>query len=172
MSKDNTDNNKDKVRVYEYAKQLNMSSKEVITILKRMNMPVNNHMSVMEDGMTGAVEKFFRDVKANAAAKMAQSAAKPADKRPAQGAASAPAQNQTAAPRRSEDQGQPARPAAVPASSAAAPTAPTASSAAPREGNSRPQGQGGYGQREGGSRPQGQGGYAQREGGSRPQGQG
>ena len=59
-----------------------MSSKEVITILKRMNMPVNNHMSVMENGMTGAVEKFFRDVKANAAAKMAQASAKPSSRSP------------------------------------------------------------------------------------------
>src|SRR5690606_541030 len=48
-----------------------MSSKEIITILKRVNMPVNNHMSVMEPEMIAAVEKFFRDVKANAAAKHA-----------------------------------------------------------------------------------------------------
>jgi translation initiation factor IF-2 len=62
---------KEKTRVYEYAKSLNMSSKEIITILKRVNMPVNNHMSVMEPEMIAAVEKFFRDVKANAAAKHA-----------------------------------------------------------------------------------------------------
>jgi len=61
--------NKDKLRVYEYAKSLNMSSKEVITILKRLNIPVNNHMSVMENEMVKAVEGFFRDIKANAAAK-------------------------------------------------------------------------------------------------------
>ena len=36
--------NKDKLRVYEYAKSLNMSSKEIITILKRLSLPVNNHM--------------------------------------------------------------------------------------------------------------------------------
>ena len=62
---------KEKTRVYEYAKSLNMSSKEIITILKRVNMPVNNHMSVMEPEMIAAVEKFFRDVKANAAARHA-----------------------------------------------------------------------------------------------------
>ncbi|CAN7473593.1 translation initiation factor IF-2 [Paenibacillus sp. LjRoot153] len=67
----NKQDNKDKTRVYEYAKQLNMSSKEIITILKRLNIPVNNHMSVMENDAVSSVEKFFRDIKANAAAKRA-----------------------------------------------------------------------------------------------------
>jgi translation initiation factor IF-2 len=60
-----------------------MSSKEIITILKRMNVPVNNHMSVMENHMVEAVERFFHEVKANAAARMAaqQNAAKAAEKR-------------------------------------------------------------------------------------------
>ncbi|WP_373863965.1 hypothetical protein, partial [Paenibacillus agaridevorans] len=49
-----------------------MSSKEIITILKRLNLPVNNHMSVMENEMVHKVEGFFRDIKANAAAKRAQ----------------------------------------------------------------------------------------------------
>lgn len=61
--------NKDKLRVYEYAKSLNMSSKEIITILKRLDIPVNNHMSVMENDSVGRVEKFFKDIKSNAAAK-------------------------------------------------------------------------------------------------------
>lgn len=65
---------KDKLRVYEYAKSLNMSSKEIITILKRLNLPVNNHMSVMEPDMVQRVEGFFRDIKANAVAKRAQEA--------------------------------------------------------------------------------------------------
>lgn len=60
---------KDKLRVYEYAKSLNMSSKEIITILKRLNIPVNNHMSVMENDSVAKVEQFFRDIKSNAAAK-------------------------------------------------------------------------------------------------------
>ncbi len=60
-----------KLRVYEYAKQLNMSSKEIITILSRLNIPVNNHMSVMEPRMVEAVEGFFSDVKARAAARTA-----------------------------------------------------------------------------------------------------
>jgi translation initiation factor IF-2 len=69
---DNSKDNKDKTRVYEYAKSLNMSSKEIITILKRLNLPVNNHMSVMENEMVNKVEGFFRDIKQNAAAKRAQ----------------------------------------------------------------------------------------------------
>jgi len=177
------EDNKDKLRVYEYAKQLNMSSKEIITILKRQNMPVNNHMSVMEDGMTQAVEKFFRDVKANAAAKMANTAAKPAqqgggDNRRSSGgapAANAPAQSQ---PRREEPAARPAAPASSVASTPAAPqqaaSAPAAS-AAPAQGQEgaqrdggRPQGQGGYNRD--GQRPQGQGGY--NRDGQRPQGQG
>ncbi|WP_425436690.1 translation initiation factor IF-2 [Paenibacillus donghaensis] len=46
-----------------------MSSKEIITILKRLDVPVNNHMSVMENGSVNKVEQFFKDVKSNAAAK-------------------------------------------------------------------------------------------------------
>lgn len=61
--------NKDKLRVYEYAKSLNMSSKEIITILKRLNIPVNNHMSVMENDAVSKVEQFFKDIKSNAANK-------------------------------------------------------------------------------------------------------
>lgn len=60
---------KDKLRIYEYAKSVNMNSKEIITILKRLGLPVNNHMSVMEKDMIGKVEGFFRDIKENAAVK-------------------------------------------------------------------------------------------------------
>ncbi|GGF80013.1 translation initiation factor IF-2 [Paenibacillus albidus] len=63
------EDNKDKLRVYEYAKSLNMSSKEIITILKRLDVPVNNHMSVMENSSVNKVEQFFKDIKSNAAAK-------------------------------------------------------------------------------------------------------
>ena len=76
MSKQEKDN-KDKLRVYEYAKNSNMSSKEIITILKRLNVPVTNHMSVMENDAVGKVEQFFKDVKANAQAKHEGQAEKP-----------------------------------------------------------------------------------------------
>lgn len=72
MTKQDNKDNKDKLRVYEYAKSLDMSSKEIITILKRLDLPVNNHMSVMENEMVSKVEGFFRNIKANAAAKRAQ----------------------------------------------------------------------------------------------------
>lgn len=68
-----------RLRVYEYAKSMNMSSKEIITILKRMDVPVNNHMSVMEPEMIQQVEQFFRDIKASAAAKRQGKDSGPAD---------------------------------------------------------------------------------------------
>ncbi|GGJ22513.1 translation initiation factor IF-2 [Paenibacillus hunanensis] len=64
-----TQEQKDKRRVYEYAKSLNMSSKEIITILKKLDVPVNNHMSVMEDGAVAKVEQFFNNIKSSAADK-------------------------------------------------------------------------------------------------------
>ena len=90
-----------------------MSSKEIITILKRLGKSVNNHMSVMEKGDVEAVEKFFRDVKANAAAKHAAQEAK--QQQGSQPAASKPvgapqASAQGTAPNRSGGQGQGARP--------------------------------------------------------------
>lgn len=77
------DNNKDKLRVYEYAKSLNMSSKEIITILKRLGLPVNNHMSVMENDAVNSVEKFFKDIKENAAAKRSDSGSGQSSNKPA-----------------------------------------------------------------------------------------
>ncbi|MBX6394903.1 MAG: translation initiation factor IF-2, partial [Alicyclobacillaceae bacterium] len=61
-----------KLRVYEYAKQMNMSSKEIITILKRLGVSVNNHMSVMDQEMIDKVEQFFADVKERASRKSEQ----------------------------------------------------------------------------------------------------
>ncbi|GIO10903.1 hypothetical protein J19TS2_04580 [Cohnella xylanilytica] len=178
MSKQDTNGNKDKLRVYEYAKQLNMSSKEVQKILERVGKPVNNHMSVMEDGMVSAVEKFFRDVKANAAAKMAQSGAKQGggDRRPAgeaqqgssggQGQASHRQGQGSGAPsgRRSDEASVASRPAA-PAPSAPQPAAAPASEQAASSGE-RSQGQGGQGDRPQGGQGGGQGGNR----GDRPQG--
>ncbi|WP_143123711.1 translation initiation factor IF-2 [Thermoactinomyces sp. DSM 45892] len=62
-----------KMRVYEYAKAQNMSSKEVLTILERMNTKVNNHMSVMDEGMIQKVEQFNKKVKEEANAKPSES---------------------------------------------------------------------------------------------------
>lgn len=38
-----------KMRVYEYAKALNVSSKEILTALKNMDLEVNNHMAMLEE---------------------------------------------------------------------------------------------------------------------------
>ncbi|MBB6732896.1 translation initiation factor IF-2 [Cohnella zeiphila] len=188
MSKQDTNDNKDKLRVYEYAKQLNMSSKEVITILKRVNMPVNNHMSVMEDGMVSAVQKFFHDVKANAAAKMAQSGAKQqgggarqeggarqggGERRQAEGQGASGGQ---APSRRAEEGGSGTRPAAVASRPAPTPSSsPAPAEAAPSrpQGGDRPQSQNdGGGNHRQGDRPQGERGQGQNGGGgyNRPQG--
>lgn len=66
-----------KMRVYEYARQLNMSSKEILTILKRLNIKVSNHMSVMDENMVEQVEQFFKNVKENAARKQQNQNNKP-----------------------------------------------------------------------------------------------
>lgn len=55
---------------------MNMSSKEVLTILERMDLKVNNHMSVMDEGMIQKVEQFFNNIKEGA---------KPAEQQESQG---------------------------------------------------------------------------------------
>ncbi|MFC7442771.1 translation initiation factor IF-2 [Laceyella putida] len=42
---------------------MKMSSKEVLNILERMDMKLNNHMSVMNEGMIQKVEQYINDVK-------------------------------------------------------------------------------------------------------------
>jgi translation initiation factor IF-2 len=49
-----------KVRVYEYAKKLNVSSKEVITKLKEMNIEVSNHMTTIEDDAVKKLDGIFQ----------------------------------------------------------------------------------------------------------------
>jgi translation initiation factor IF-2 len=48
-----------KMRVYEYAKKQNISSKEVINILKELNVEVSNHMATIEDDMVEQLDKRF-----------------------------------------------------------------------------------------------------------------
>lgn len=45
-----------KLRVYEYAKQNNVSSKDVITKLKQMNIEVSNHMATLDENMIQKLE--------------------------------------------------------------------------------------------------------------------
>ncbi|KAB8138778.1 translation initiation factor IF-2 [Gracilibacillus oryzae] len=49
-----------KVRVYEYAKKVNKSSKEVIEKLKELNQPVTNHMSTIADDIIGKLDATFQ----------------------------------------------------------------------------------------------------------------
>ncbi|MGN7453779.1 translation initiation factor IF-2 [Paenibacillus pasadenensis] len=161
---------KEKLRVYEYAKSLNMSSKEIITILKRLDTPVNNHMSVMESGMVSKVEGFFRDIKANAAAKRAQggqqagtSSARQTEKRPEQqGVHTIPRQEQTQQPNQQDRQVTMNTTSNNSSSNGTQRTSQGGSRGGQGGGQGRPAGQGG-----GQGRPQGQGG-----GQGRPAGQG
>lgn len=55
-----------KTRVYEYAKQHNMSSKEILNLLKRLNIEVANHMSIMEEGTIKKIEDHMAKLRAGA----------------------------------------------------------------------------------------------------------
>lgn len=52
-----------KMRVYEYAKQINVSSKEIINILKKLNVEVSNHMSMLEEEALAKVESYMNNLK-------------------------------------------------------------------------------------------------------------
>jgi translation initiation factor IF-2 len=55
-----------KIRVYEYAKQINVSSKELIHILKKINVEVSNHMSMLEEETLAKVESYMNNLKQTA----------------------------------------------------------------------------------------------------------
>lgn len=48
-----------KMRVYEYAKKHNISSKDVITKLKDMNIEVSNHMTTIEPAAVQKLDGIF-----------------------------------------------------------------------------------------------------------------
>lgn len=52
-----------KIRVYEYAKQIGLSSKELINILGKLQISVNNHMSTLEDGTIEKVNNHLKQLK-------------------------------------------------------------------------------------------------------------
>ncbi|WP_404450104.1 translation initiation factor IF-2 [Sutcliffiella horikoshii] len=68
-----------KLRVYEYAKQKNVSSKDVITKLKEMNIEVSNHMATLDDD---TIQKLNGTNKAEAPKKAAPQNSAPAPKKP------------------------------------------------------------------------------------------
>lgn len=52
-----------KIRVYEYAKKHNVSSKDIITKLKDMNIEVSNHMATIEDDTIKKLEDIYNPKK-------------------------------------------------------------------------------------------------------------
>ncbi|MEY2364854.1 translation initiation factor IF-2 [Lysinibacillus capsici] len=49
-----------KIRVHEYAKQVNKTSKEVIEALSKLNVSVTNHMSMLEKGAVAKLNQTFK----------------------------------------------------------------------------------------------------------------
>lgn len=49
-----------KKRIYEYAKELNLKSKEIIDELKSMNVEVSNHMQALEEEQIKVLDKKFK----------------------------------------------------------------------------------------------------------------
>ncbi|MEC3435192.1 translation initiation factor IF-2 N-terminal domain-containing protein, partial [Bacillus cereus] len=45
-----------KIRVHEYAKKNNISSKDLMTKLKEMNIEVSNHMTMLEDEVVNKLD--------------------------------------------------------------------------------------------------------------------
>ena len=49
-----------KLKIYELAKKLDMSSKEIIDIAKKLNIEVKNHLSSIEDNEASMIEKSIK----------------------------------------------------------------------------------------------------------------
>lgn len=54
-----------KIRVHEYAKKVNKSSKEVIEELKKLNINVSNHMSTLESDAVSKLDSVFQPATGN-----------------------------------------------------------------------------------------------------------
>ncbi len=52
-----------KLRVHEFAKQHDIPSKDMINLLKKLNIPCNNHMSVIDEASIKKVEEHFHKLK-------------------------------------------------------------------------------------------------------------
>ncbi|TDL72542.1 translation initiation factor IF-2 [Rhodococcus qingshengii] len=61
-----------KIRVYEYAKKHNISSKDVITKLKEMNIEVSNHMATIEDAAVVKLDATYNKNQSNPGQKQAR----------------------------------------------------------------------------------------------------
>ncbi|MBD7907089.1 translation initiation factor IF-2 [Sporosarcina gallistercoris] len=141
-----------KIRVHEYAKKVNKSSKEVIEELGKMNVDVTNHMSMIDTSSAEKLDKKFSSAKS--APSNNQSTPR------AQGQNTNRTQGQTG--NRPQGQGGNSRPQSQ------------TGNRPQGQGGNRPQGQtGNRPQGQTGSRPQGQNSNTRPQGqtGSRPQGQ-
>lgn len=49
-----------KKRIYEYAKEVSLKSKDIIDALKKMNIEVSSHMQVIEAKEITALDKIFK----------------------------------------------------------------------------------------------------------------
>ncbi|KIV50308.1 translation initiation factor IF-2 [Aneurinibacillus migulanus] len=158
-----------KLRVHEYAKELGISSKQMINLLTKLNLSVNNHMSTLEDSTIQKVEQHLKQVKQRADGQEKQKhdteKSGTMEKKQEQNKQNVNSENRnsTGQGQRSNNQGQGGRPQGQGGR-------PQGQGGRPQSQGGRPQGQGGRPQGQGG-RPQGQGGRPQGQGG-KPQGQG
>ncbi|NME97274.1 translation initiation factor IF-2 [Aneurinibacillus aneurinilyticus] len=151
-----------KLRVHEYAKELGISSKQMINLLAKLNLSVNNHMSTLEDSTIQKVEQHLKQVKQRADGQEQQKRdtekSGKMEKKQEQNKSNVNNENRntTGQGQRNNSQGQGSRS--------------QGQGGRPQGQGGRPQGQGGRPQGQGG-RPQGQGNKPQGQG-SKPQGQG
>ncbi|MED1606529.1 translation initiation factor IF-2 [Cytobacillus kochii] len=68
-----------KIRVYEYAKKHNLSSKDVITKLKEMNIEVSNHMTTLEPGEVTKLDGIYNKQEEKQPQKQQSAQAQPAN---------------------------------------------------------------------------------------------
>ena len=54
-----------KIRIYEYAKDLKLKSKDIIDELKKMDVEVTSHMQTLEDDQIKALDKVYKPEKSN-----------------------------------------------------------------------------------------------------------
>lgn len=64
-----------KKRIYEYAKDLKLKSKDIIDELAKMNVEVTSHMQTLEDNQIKALDKIYKPEQAQQAAKSEQKSA-------------------------------------------------------------------------------------------------
>ncbi|WP_042456407.1 translation initiation factor IF-2 [Neobacillus dielmonensis] len=66
-----------KMRVYEYAKKHNLSSKEIITKLKEMDVEVSNHMATLEAGDIKKLDSVYAKKESNSSQQIQGNASQP-----------------------------------------------------------------------------------------------